>query len=156
MDGIDMNRLRLLSLLFFVAALLAACDDPNAPNEPRLEVVDAWAHTAVLADAGASTSAAYMTIRNTGKVDDRLIGASSDFAQFVELHTTEERNGVMMMAPVKTVTIPARGQTEFKPGGLHIMFIKIKQGLNVGDKIKLTLEFEKSGKMDLEIAAREP
>lgn len=151
-----MRFLRWLGLWLLVAALLAACDDPNAPNEPRLEVVDAWAHTAVLADAGASTSAAYMTIRNTGKVDDRLIGASSDFAQFVELHTTEERNGVMMMAPVKAVTIPARGQTEFKPGGLHIMFIKIKHGLNVGDKIKLTLEFEKSGKMDLEITAREP
>ena len=147
---------RLLMLCLLATAVLTGCDDPNAPNEPRLEVIDAWAHTAVLADAGASTSAAYMTIRNTGKVDDRLIGASSDFAEFVELHTTEERNGVMMMAPVKAVTVPARGQAELKPGGLHVMFIKIKHGLNVGDKIKLTLEFEKSGKMDLEITAREP
>ena len=103
-----------------------------------------------------STSAAYMTIRNTGKVEDRLIGATSDFAQFVELHTTEERNGVMMMAPVKAVNVPARGQAELKPGGLHVMFIKIKHGLNAGDKINLTLEFEKSGKMTMEIAAREP
>ena len=148
---------KILALVLVLAAvLLTACDDPNAPNEPRLEIVDAWAHTAVMVEGSASTSAAYMTIRNTGKVDDRLIGASSDFAQFVELHTTEERNGVMMMAPVKAVTIPARGQAEFKPGGLHVMFIKIKHGLNVGDKIKLTLEFEKSGKMDLEITAREP
>ena len=151
-----MRVFRLLMLCLLATAVLAGCDDPNAPNEPRLEVIDAWAHTAVLADAGASTSAAYMTIRNTGKVDDRLIGASSDFAEFVELHTTEERNGVMMMAPVKAVTVPARGQAELKPGGLHVMFIKIKHGLNVGDKIKLTLEFEKSGKMDLEITAREP
>lgn len=147
---------RLLILCLLATAVLTGCDDPNAPNEPRLEVIDAWAHTAVLADAGASTSAAYMTIRNTGKVDDRLISASSDFAEFVELHTTEERNGVMMMAPVKAVNVPARGQAELKPGGLHVMFIKIKHGLNVGDKIKLTLEFEKSGKMELEIVAREP
>lgn len=151
-----MRYFRWLGLLLFAAAALSGCDDANAPNEPRLEVVEAWAHTAVLADAGASTSAAYMTIRNTGKVDDRLIGASSDFAQFVELHTTEERNGVMMMAPVKAITIPARGQAELKPGGLHVMFIKIKRGLNAGDKLTLTLEFEKSGKMQLEITAREP
>lgn len=151
-----MRVFRLLMLCSLAIVLLTGCDDPSAPNEPRLEVIDAWAHTAVLADAGASTSAAYMTIRNTGKVDDRLIGASSDFAEFVELHTTEERNGVMMMAPVKAVNIPARGQAELRPGGLHVMFIKIKHELNVGDKIKLTLEFEKSGKMELEVAAREP
>ena len=151
-----MRYFRWLGLLLFAAAALSGCDDANAPNMPRLEVVEAWAHTAVLADAGASTSAAYMTIRNTGKVEDRLIAASSDFAQFVELHTTEERNGVMMMAPVKAVVIPARGQAELKPGGLHVMFIKIKHGLNAGDKITLTLEFEKSGKMQLEITAREP
>lgn len=151
-----MRYFRWLGLLLFAAIALSGCDDANAPNEPRLEVVDAWAHTAVLTDANASTSAAYMTIRNTGKVEDRLIAASSDFAQFVELHTTEERNGVMMMAPVKAVVIPARGQAELKPGGLHVMFIKIKHGLNAGDKITLTLEFEKSGKMELEITAREP
>ncbi|HZY41686.1 MAG TPA: copper chaperone PCu(A)C [Anaerolineae bacterium] len=147
---------RLIGTLILIAALLTGCDDPNAPNEPRLEIVDAWAHTAVLADEGNTTSAAYMTIRNTGKVADRLIGASSDFAEFVELHTTEERNGVMMMAPVKAVNIPARGQAVLKPGGLHVMFIKIKHALNVGDTIKLTLEFEKSGKLGIGIPAREP
>ncbi len=149
-------RFRLIALCCLIAIALTACDDPNAPNAPRLEIVEAWAHTAVMADAGNSTSAAYMTIRNTGKVDDKLIGASSDFAEFVELHTTEERNGVMMMAPVKFVKIPARGEAVLKPGGLHVMFIKIKHGLNAGDKIKLTLQFETSGSMELELTAREP
>ena len=148
-------RFRLIALCCLIAIALTACDDPNAPNAPRLEIVDAWAHTAVMTD-GNSTSAAYMTVRNTGKVDDKLIAASSDFAEFVELHTSEERNGVVMMAPVKSVKIPARGETVFKPGGLHIMFIKIKHGLNAGDKIKLTLQFETSGSMELELTAREP
>jgi copper(I)-binding protein len=151
-----MIRFRVVTLLIVIGALLAGCDDPGAPNEPRLEIIDAWARTAIMSDTGNSTSAAYMTIRNTGTVADRLIGASSDFADFVELHTTEERNGVMMMAPVKAVNVPARSQAELKPGGLHVMFIKIKHALNVGDKVRLTLEFEKSGKVELEIAAREP
>jgi copper(I)-binding protein len=138
------------------AVLLAGCDDPGAPDAPRLEIVDAWAHTAVMADAGNTTSAAYLTIRNTGRQPDRLIGASSDFAEFVEIHTTEERNGVMMMAPVKAVEVPARGQVVLKPGGLHIMFIKIKHGLSAGDTINLTLEFEKSGPIKLAVAARDP
>jgi len=149
-------RFRLIAVCLLLAIALTACDDPNAPNAPRLEIVEAWAHTAVMADAGNSTSAAYMTIRNTGKVDDKLIGASSDFAEFVELHTTEERNGVMMMAPVKSVKIPARGEAVLKPGGLHVMFIKIRHGLNAGDKVKLTLQFETSGSMELELSAREP
>jgi len=150
------SLLRLTRLLLLAAVLLAGCDDPNAPVEPRLEIVEAWAHTAVMADTGNATSAAYMTIRNSGKTPDRLIGAASDFAEFVELHTTEERNGVMMMAPVKAVDVPARGEVVLKPGGLHVMFIKIKHSLKAGDKIKLTLEFEKSGTMELEITAREP
>ena len=150
------RRRRILGLILLAAGWLTACTAADAPDAPRLEIVDAWAHTAVMADAAGTTSAAYLTIRNTGRQPDRLIGASSNFAEFVEIHTTEERDGVMMMVPVAAVDIPARGEAVFKPGGLHIMFVNIAHGLTAGDKIDLTLRFEKSGPVAVEIAARDP
>ncbi|WP_280954840.1 copper chaperone PCu(A)C [Paludibacterium denitrificans] len=46
------------------------------------------------------TGAAYMTLTNQGKSDDRLLAASSPRAQSAELHTHLNDHGVMRMRPV--------------------------------------------------------
>lgn len=91
------------------------------------------------------SSTAYMTIRNTGSADDRLLKVSTDAAMSVELHNNTDANGVMSMNQVQTVTIPAGGTVEFKPTALHIMLIGLKYDLHVGDTVALTLQFEHAG-----------
>jgi copper(I)-binding protein len=43
------------------------------------------------------------------------------------------------MAPVKAITVPARGKVELKPGGLHLMLFQLKKALKDGDRVSLTV-----------------
>ena len=154
-----------------LAAWLAACGGASAGDAPSIEVSDPWARamSMMAGEGGGETqpggemggmggfnSAAYMLLRNTGGADDRLLGVRSDVAEAVELHISEMKDGVMSMHPVEGVDLPAGGQAELKPGGLHVMLIGLKQELKPGDKVRLTLVFEKSGEMVVEAEVRMP
>ena len=92
-----------------------------------------------------------MTVRNTGKAPDRLIGGSTDVAARFEMHQMLMERGVMKMRPVERGLEIKPGQTvEFKPGSFHVMLVGLKQPLEKGQHIKATLEFEKAGKVEIE------
>jgi hypothetical protein len=136
----------------FLVLLAGACASNNQTGSP-IEIKDPWARASAVGGASGSTEggtgAAYMVIRNRTKNDDRLLNVQCDLAQFVELHTTETRNGVTMMARVETMEIPAKSKIELKPGGLHIMLIKLKTDLQPGMKVPLVLEFENAGRVNV-------
>jgi len=60
------------------------------------------------------------------------------------------------MHPVDSIEVPANGQVDLKPGGLHIMLIGLTGDLVAGEKIPLTLEFENAGKIQVEAEIRAP
>ena len=105
---------------------------------------------------GTSTSAAYMTIANGGSTPDRLIGAASDVAAAIELHTTEVKDNVARMQQVQGIDIPANGEVQLKPGGFHIMLINVRRDLKPGDTITLTLTFAQAGKVEVAVQVRQP
>jgi hypothetical protein len=105
--------------------------------------------------AGGGTSAAYMTIVNNGSVADAVIGASTDVADVVEFHTVEMDGDIMRMRPVSQIDVPANGSVELRPGGLHIMLIGLKQDLNDGDMVNLTLTLQNAGEIQLEVLVRQ-
>lgn len=107
-------------------------------------------------DMGGVNSAAYMVIRNGG-AEDKLISAAGDVAKSIELHTVVDNNGVMQMRPVEGgIPVPAGGQVELKPGGFHVMLVGLNRELKPGDKVMLTLTFEKAGTRQVEAEVREP
>ena len=83
-----------------------------------------------------------------------MTGAQSDVAEAVELHETKMENDVMRMQPVASVEVPAGGQVTFEPGGLHIMLIGLQRELEAGDRFKITLQFEESGTLTVEVSVR--
>jgi periplasmic copper chaperone A len=99
---------------------------------------------------GAQVGAGYMTIKTTGNAADRLVSATSDIADKVEIHEMSMTDGVMKMRQIQGLDIPAGKPVELKPGGYHIMFIGLKQPLKVGDTFKGALIFEKAGKTPVE------
>ncbi len=101
----------------------------------------------------APTGAAFMVIENTGSADDRLISATSDVAQRVELHTHKDiGDGVMQMMQVEEGFVLAPGgQHALKRGGDHIMFMGLNQSLEQGDEISVTLIFEKAGAIEVTV-----
>lgn len=99
---------------------------------------------------GQPTGGAYLTITNKGTDADRLLGATSPAAGKVQIHSMEMTGDVMVMRPVEGgIEIPAGATVEFKPGGMHIMFIAVSQPFRVGGTIPLTLEFAKAGKVQV-------
>lgn len=131
-----------------IVVSLAAC----ATSSGTLTVNDAWARSASAGENGA----AYFMIENGTNSDDTLLSVSSDIAQATEVHMSmADSNGVMSMNMQEMVGIPAKGNVEFKTGGLHVMFINLNQDLKVGDTISLTLNFKNAGSMTIEIPVRE-
>ena len=106
-------------------------------------------------DMGPATSAAYMVIKNSSGEPDALISAKSDVAKAVELHNVKMQNDVMTMFQVPQIDIPANGQVELKSGSYHVMLIGLTRDLKAGDKVTITLNFEKSGAMTIEADVRD-
>lgn len=100
---------------------------------------------------GAKVGGAYLKITNTGTEPDRLIGGTLPLATAVEVHEMSMADGVMKMRKLdKGLEIKPGETVELKPGGFHIMFTGLKEGLKQGEPIKGTLQFEKAGSVEVE------
>ena len=100
---------------------------------------------------GAKVAGGYLTIANSSKDADRLIGGTSPAAARVEVHEMKMDGNVMQMRQLKDgLEIPAEGSAELSPGGLHLMLIDIAKPLKEGEMVPVTLEFAKAGKVDVQ------
>ncbi len=93
-------------------------------------------------------SGGFMKIENKGGAD-KLLAASSSVSKTMELHTMSMEGNVMKMREIKAIEIPANGKVELKSGGLHLMFIDLKEQLKPGSTIKVKLKFEKAGEVEV-------
>jgi hypothetical protein len=90
-------------------------------------------------------SAGYAAIVNTGPQADQLQSVSTPIAMMTEVHESKATNGVMSMEPVDTLTVPANGRVELKPGSYHLMIMNVTQPLKVGDMVDVTFNFKIKG-----------
>jgi copper(I)-binding protein len=104
-----------------------------------LTVSEAWVRSSPMVDRA---GAAYFVISNTGRQADRLLAVRSDVAATIELHETKDVGGMMEMAPVSGIEVPAGGSVALEPGGLHVMLLDLTRTLAAGERVTLTLEFE--------------
>ncbi|MCB1465911.1 MAG: copper chaperone PCu(A)C [Rhizobiaceae bacterium] len=102
----------------------------------------------------AKVGGGYLVAVNNGTVADRLVGASSRAAARVEIHNMTMDNGVMKMRPVpEGMAIPTNGEIELAPGGYHFMLIDLTKPVKEGDRVPVTLQFEKAGSIEVEFIA---
>jgi copper(I)-binding protein len=113
----------------------------------QVEVENPWSRATA---PGAKVAAGYMVVRNKSSAPDRLVGASSAAARKMETHVTVRDGEVMRMREVTGYEIPAGGTLELKPGGAHLMFVDVRQPFKEGDRIPVTLRFEKAGEKTVE------
>ena len=132
--------------ILFAALLLASCSKSGPPD---IRITDAWARETV---SGQTSTAAYMVLTNTGDDDDRVVSVSAKAPAMAMLHSSESSNAVSRMRPMASgLSIPASAKMELKPGGTHVMVTGLRAPLNVGDTVKLTLRFEKSGDRPVDV-----
>jgi len=98
---------------------------------------------------GQSMSSGYVTIENKGSTPDRLIAATFAKAKEVQIHEMKMDGDKMMMRQVTGLDVPANGMLELKPGGYHLMLIGLDGAIKEGEQIKINLQFEKAGKVEV-------
>lgn len=138
------RRLRLASVAALVLGSVLAL-----PALAQISIEKPWARAT---PPGASVGGGFLTVTNQGAAPDRLIGASSPVAAKTEIHEMKMEKDVMRMHEVKGIDVPAHGQVELKPGGYHLMFQQLKAPLKEGQKVPVTLKFEKAGEVRAELA----
>jgi len=125
-------------------ALAAALPSTSAQRATQpLQVLNAWSRATA---PGAAVGVVYFEVVNTGAADE-LSAIESPVAQSVAMHATTTVGGMMEMRPIASVAIPAAGRVVFGPGGLHAMLMELKQPLEVGDRVPLTLVFAHAGRV---------
>ena len=136
-------RIVLLGAMFGgLLAMPARGDDVKAGD---LVISQGWSRAT---PGGAKVGGGYLTIENQGSAPDRLIAVSGDVAGKIEIHEMAVKGGVMTMRALDNGLAIAPGKTvKFAPGGFHLMLIDLKTPLKQGDKVSVTLEFEKAGKV---------
>jgi copper(I)-binding protein len=101
----------------------------------------------------APTVATYFTIHNSGQQADRLLSVETPIAGAAQLHEHVHANGMMKMQQVQNVEIPAGGDALFAPMGYHVMLLELKDKSRLieGAHFALTLHFEKSGDVTVDV-----
>jgi copper(I)-binding protein len=152
-----MNRrsLTALALGLLLSSAVAAGAFAHEYQAGKLKIAHPWARITV---PGQQAGGAFFSVQNTGAAD-RLLGASSPAAARVELHTMAMEGNVMKMREVDVIELPAGKTVDLQPStAQHVMLSGLKAPLKLGDKVPLTLRFEKAGevKVELKVEAATP
>lgn len=119
-----------------------------------LEIGHPWSRATL---PNAPVAGGYMTIENTGTTDDTLLGGTTPAAETVDVHEMKMEGDVMTMRPLKDgLVIPAGETVTLKPGGYHLMLMKPQKPFKEGERVPLTLRFEKAGEVKVELAVDKP
>lgn len=127
-------KLALFAAAVFMTALPGFAGD--------ITVEDSYA---LVSRPNAPAGAVFMVLKNAGEADT-LIGGSTAAAERVELHTHIKDGDIIRMRPAEDgFDIQAQGERKLERGGDHVMLLGLKEPLEVGSEIEVTLTFESAG-----------
>lgn len=140
-----MTRSRMIRCL--LAAVLAVVLVPVA-GAAEVTVDQPWARATI---GQVPNGVAYLSVTNHGHSTERVIAAATPVADHASLHTHVTEGGMMRMKAVEAVTVAPGATVSFEPGGLHVMLMGLHKPLREGDRIELTLTFERAGERTVEV-----
>lgn len=85
--------------------------------------------------------AGYLTIENKGKTMNRIVAVQSPAFEWVEMHETIMADGIMKMVQQDSIDLYPEKKVLLKPGGKHLMMMKPKQSMAIGDTIEVIMTF---------------
>lgn len=132
---IVLSAISSLFMLPTVASTGSASSKPQQANAIQIPIVsEARAIATVPAQ---KVGAAYMAIKSP--IPLTLIGAESDIASEVQIHTMHTNDGVMRMRQQAELLLPANTTVSLVPGATHLMLVGLKRPLKAGDAFMLKL-----------------
>jgi len=114
-----------------------------------IEISRAWARTP---SATALEAGGFLTLTNKADVTDRLIAAASPVAGKIAIRGIKITGDTMTMRPIERgLGLPPDTAITMKPRGYHLFLEDLKAPLVKGDKVPVTLTFEKAGTRQVEL-----
>lgn len=136
-------------LLTLTTALALNCALADEYKVGNLQIDHAHARATV---PGQSSGVAFVSIENKGAVGDKLLTVASPVAKSAAVHSMTMDDNMMRMREVSALELKPSARIVMQPGdGYHIMLVGLKQALKPGDKIPLSLRFEKAGRIEIEV-----
>jgi copper(I)-binding protein len=118
-----------------------------------IDISRPWARMSAI-EAG--EAGGFFTVTNKGREADRLIAAESPVAAKIEIHGIKVIGyGIRMRPMEKGLGLPPDTAITLKPRGYHL-FMEIKAPLAQGQKVPVTLTFEKAGTRQVELVVEAP
>ncbi len=133
--------------LFIITALAASVVGAHSYQLQALRIDHPFARAT---PPGATTGGAFLTIHNAGTSGDKLLSVKSAVAGAVQIHTMSMDGNVMRMREISVLDVPAGATVVLKPGGYHLMLVDLRQPLQAGARVPLTLTFERAGSIDVD------
>ena len=141
-------RATALALLIATAAVAAPPPVKEAWDRSPVTASNAWVRAAAVPGRPA---AGYLTIKGGGQ-PDTLVEVTAPGVR-VELHSMSMDGGVMKMAKLDSVPVPAGASVTFASGGNHLMIF----GMTGAPKtLPLTLRFRSGAKLTTSAEVRAP
>lgn len=137
----------LLSLLCAVALVLPL----HGQAASDVSVTAPWVRATVSAQ---KSTGAFMHLQS--RTPARLVGVSSPAAGVVEMHKMDMAGGVMKMARVDGIDLPAGKTVNLASGGYHVMLMGLKKQLKEGDAIELTMQLQGADKKVKSLTVKVP
>lgn len=122
------------------------------PSEDKMQIKEAWMRPS----SQNMATALYFTIENNTESADTLFKVYSDIAGKVEMHETYSEGDMMGMRKIDMIVIEGKKSFELKPGGYHVMLMKLKKDVKDGDKAKFILYFKQAGEIKISATAKKP
>jgi periplasmic copper chaperone A len=135
-------------MLHRVAGLALLIAAPALAAPPAATANNAWVRAAA---APGRPAAGYLTIKGGGQPDS-LVAVTAPGVR-VELHSMSMDGGVMKMAKLDSVPVPAGATVAFAPGGNHLMIFGMK---GAPTSLPLTLNFRSGAKLTTTAEVRAP
>lgn len=154
--AVPFRRLFGLTAAAAAAALLVSCSSGDTVVQTdqagAIIVEDAWVKA-----TDTDMTAAFAHLTNETDTDVRVVSATSDAADRVELHevVTEAGGASLMQVKEDGLVIPADGDLELKPGSDHIMLMDLTTALQPGTDVEIVVTFEDGSSMPIVAQVRD-
>ena len=142
-----------MRLLLAFAAALAVCAPALAHSYKAgdLAIDHPWSRPA----GAGMNGAGYLKVTNAGKAADVLLAVETPVAARAEIHRGSSVGGVMRMTKLsRGLVVPAGATVVLAPGGNHLMLLKLKRPLKIGDKVPATLVFKRAGRVKVSFSVQ--
>lgn len=136
-----------LTLALPLTLALGACGDP-APTY----IDQAYVRLSPNKD---SPSAGYF-VAHGGETGTQLRGVLTDYALKVEMHESMNEGGMVKMAPLSSVDIPAKSTVAFAPGGKHLMLWGVNDTAIGRGKMQLTFLLANGDRLLVDAVIQKP